>query len=113
MLELDSYRLDLLSFMDSYDVLLSPAMPTAAKPHGHGLNEIADFSYLMAHNLTGWPAGVVRCGTSDEGLPIGVQVAAKPWEDATVLAACTYLEDVFGGWQPPALTGQESPSELR
>jgi amidase len=89
--------------MDSYDVLLTPAMPTPAKPHGHGLCEIADFSYLMAHNLTGWPAVVVRCGTSKEGLPIGIQVVARPWDEATALGVGAFLESSFGGWQPPPL----------
>jgi amidase len=58
---------------------------------------------MMVHNLTGWPAAVVRCGTSKEGLPVGVQVVARPWEDATALAVAAHLEQVFGGWRPPAV----------
>ena len=76
--DIDNYRLEMLEFMAEYDVIIGPAMPTAAKPHHHGLVEIWDFSHLMAHNLTGWPAVVVRCGTSKEGLPVGVQIAARP-----------------------------------
>lgn len=103
LVEIDTYRMNMLAFMDSYDVVLTPAMPAAAKPHHHGLNEIADFSFLMAHNLTGWPAAVVRCGTSAEGLPVGVQIAARPWEDTTALAVAGHLEASLGGWQPPLL----------
>jgi amidase len=103
LVEIDTYRMNMLAFMDSYDVVLTPAMPTAAKSHHHGLNEIRDFSYLMAHNLTGWPAAVVRCGTSAEGLPLGVQIAARPWEDATALAMAGHLEAALGGWRPPPL----------
>lgn len=99
--EIDAYRIEMLTFMADYDVILGPAMPTAAKPHHHGLVEISDFSHLMVHNLTGWPAAVVRCGTSRDGLPIGVQVVARPWEDATALAVASHLEMVFGGWRPP------------
>jgi len=102
--DIDSYRIDMLTFMDDYDVIIGPAMPAAAKPHHHGLVEINDFSHLMVHNLTGWPAVVVRCGTSSGGLPIGVQVAARPWRDATALAVAAHLETVFGGWQPPPAT---------
>ncbi|MGE2721288.1 amidase family protein [Mycolicibacterium celeriflavum] len=91
----------MLEFMDDYDVIVGPAMPTAAKPHHHGLVVISDFSHLMAHNLTGWPAVVVRCGTSKEGLPVGVQIAARPWEDATALAVAARLETALGGWRPP------------
>jgi amidase len=98
---IDEYRIEMLTFMADYDVIICPAMPTAAKPHHHGLVEINDFSHMMAHNLTGWPAAVVRCGTSYEGLPVGVQVVARPWHDATALAVAGHLEKVFGGWQAP------------
>jgi len=101
--DIDDYRLEMLEFMADYDVIIGPAMPTAAKPHHHGLVEIRDFSHLMAHNLTGWPAAVVRCGTSKEGLPVGVQIVARPWEDATALAVAGHLEAVLGGWRPPPL----------
>lgn len=99
--EIDTFRIEMLTFMADYDVIVGPAMPTPAKPHGHGLVEIRDFSHLMVHNLTGWPATVVRCGTSTEGLPVGVQVVARPWQDATALAVAAHLEKVFGGWRPP------------
>ncbi len=99
--DIDTYRIEMLTFMADYDVIVCPAMPTPAKPHGHGLVEINDFSHLMVHNLTGWPAAVVRCGTSKEGLPVGVQIVGRPWEDATVLVVAAHLESVFGGWHPP------------
>lgn len=101
--DIDTYRIEMLEFMADYDVIVGPVMPTAAKPHHHGLVEISDFSHLMAHNLTGWPAAVVRCGTSKEGLPVGVQIAARPWQGATALAVAGRLEAVFGGWRPPPL----------
>jgi hypothetical protein len=41
-------------------------------------------------------AAVARCGTSAEGLPLGVQIVARPWQDATALAGAGYLEIVFG-----------------
>ena len=65
--------------------------------------EISDFSHLMVYNLTGWPAAVVRCGTSADGLPIGVQIVARPWHDTTALAVAGYSEKVFGGWRPPPI----------
>ncbi|MGE2725855.1 amidase [Mycolicibacterium pulveris] len=103
--DLDAYRIEMLTFMADYDVIVGPAAPTAAKPHHHGLVEISDFSHLMVHNLTGWPAVVVRCGTSKEGLPVGVQIVARPWEDATALAVAAHLEKVFGGWRSPPMVG--------
>jgi amidase len=76
----------MLTFMADYDVIVCPAMPTPAKPHHHGLVEVNDFSRLVVHNITRWPGAVVRCGTSRDGLPIGVQIVARPWQDATALA---------------------------
>jgi Asp-tRNA(Asn)/Glu-tRNA(Gln) amidotransferase A subunit family amidase len=48
------------------------------------------------------PAAVVPCGTSTEGLPIGIQIVGRPFHDAEVLAVAAALERVFGAWQPPA-----------
>jgi amidase len=53
------------------------------------LVEINDFSHVMVHNLTGWPAAV------------GVQIVARPWQDSTALAVAGFVEKVFGGWRPP------------
>jgi amidase len=103
--DIDTYRIEMLTFMADFDVIVCPAMPTPAKPHHHGLVEINDFSHLMAHNLTGWPAAVVRCGTSADGLPVGVQIVARPWHDATALAVAGHLEKVFGGWSAVPLAG--------
>ncbi len=73
----------------------------AAIPHGTSIEEknFKGFSYTMTHNLTGWPAAVVRCGTSSAGLPIGVQIAAAPWREDIVLGVARRLEEIFGGWQ--------------
>ena len=106
--DIDAYRIEMLTFMADFDVIIGPAMPSPAKPHHHGLVEISDFSHMMVHNLTGWPAVVVRCGTSKEGLPVGVQVVARPWQDATALAVAAHLEKIFGGWRPPPAVFEEA-----
>lgn len=61
------------------------------------------FSYAMTHSLTGWPVVVVRAGTSPEGLPIGVQVAARPWHEDVALAVARKIEMALGGWKRPSL----------
>jgi amidase len=58
------------------------------------------FSYTMTHNLTGWPAAVVRCGQTHDGLPVAVQIAAGPWREDIALAIALHLEREFGGWKP-------------
>ena len=53
--------------------------------------------------MTGWPGAVVRCGTSPEGLPIGLQIVARPWREDVALALVQQLETALGGWQPPSI----------
>ncbi len=103
LIEIDRFRTEMLCFMKNYDVLISPVFPKVAKQHGIGIKEIGDFSYAMAHNLTGWPTVSVRCGTSSEGLPIGVQIAARPWKDTTALKIAERLEKLHTGWIPPSI----------
>lgn len=95
------YRSEMLAFMEPYDVLLCPVSATPATRHDDP--DGPDFTYTFAHNLTGWPGAVVRCGTSAEGLPIGVQIVAHPWREDVALAVAHYLETNLGGWQSPSV----------
>lgn len=97
------YKLNMNAFIEQYDVIICPPCATTAKQHGTSFKHIKDYSYTMAYNLTGWPAAVVRCGTDKSGLPIGVQVVARPWHDHIALAVAKYLEEIFGGWQAPKI----------
>ncbi len=99
----DAYRRSMLSFMETYDVILSPVCSFAGMVHGSTYSRLPAFSYTMAYNLTGWPAAVVPLGTTPEGLPLGVQIAARPWREDMALAAAQHLETTLGGWQKPPL----------
>jgi amidase len=100
--DLDRFRSRMLAFLEHYDAILSPVCAHAALPHGTSIDEgtFQGFSYTMTHNLTGWPAAVVRCGQTAAGLPIGVQIAAHPWREDVALRIAGRLEELFGGWQP-------------
>jgi amidase len=102
---LDEFRAAMHGFLNNFDVLLSPVSFSPAVPHGTSTatNIFRGFSYTMTHNLTGWPAAVVRCGTSRDGLPIGVQIATAPWREDIALAVAEYLESACGGWQQPPI----------
>jgi amidase len=99
------YRSTMLSFLKNYDLILCPVNALPAIEHGTSFKEetIPAFSYTVAHNLTGWPAAVVRCGASTEGLPVGVQAVARPWREDVALAVASHLESVLGGYQRPRL----------
>jgi amidase len=107
MVRWDLWRSAMLAFLEPYDVLLSPVAATPALPHGTSgdVEKLPGFSYAIAHNLTGWPAVSVRGGTSPEGLPIGVQIIARPWREEVALAIAQQLETALGGWQRPPMTG--------
>jgi amidase len=103
--ELDEFRAQMRSFLRDYDVILSPVAAFPALPHGKSIDGdvFPGFSYTMTHNLTGWPAAVVRCGESKEGLPIGVQIATAPNREDIALSVARRLEETFGGWKPPRI----------
>lgn len=101
MADWDAFRSTLLAFMKDYDAILCPACWSPAMPHG-GVRDI-EFSYTLPYSLTGWPAVVVRAGTSPEGLPIGVQVVARPWREDVALALAQRVETAMGGWRPPEI----------
>ncbi len=104
--EWDAYRAEMLAFLGRYDVILAPAYTQPALPHGASIldENFRGFSHTMACNVAGWPAAVVRCGESPEGLPIAVQVIAGPWREDRVLAVASALEQAFGGWKASGLT---------
>jgi amidase len=99
---MDQSRSQMRSFMESYDVILCPVNAQPAMKHGSedGQN-LRPFSYTMSYNLTGWPGAVVRGGTSPEGLPIGIQIVARPWREDIALAVARLLESELGGFQAP------------
>ena len=101
----DAFRSAMLNFMQGYDVIVCPVAAFPALPHGESLKDEnqSGMSYTGTYNITGWPSTVVRCGTSQDGLPIGVQVVARPWREDVSLAVAQYLEGALGGWQRPPI----------
>lgn len=91
--EWERFSRTLLAFMRDIDVLLSPVAATPAPPlEGWGREQ---YRYTLPYSLTRQPVAVVPFGRSPEGLPIGVQLAARPWEDHVALATAITLEDTI------------------
>ena len=91
-------------FMTGYDALLTPTTPITAFEAGQ-LQPGAKFSegkwvnwtpFTYPFNLTRQPAASIPCGVSGNGLPIGLQVIGKMFEDAKVLRICQTVEDLLG-----------------
>jgi amidase len=100
---MDLFRSQMLGFMANYDVIICPTNANVAIKHDTLYEHFAGFSYTATYNLTGYPAAVVRAGTSLEGLPIGVQIVANPWREDVALKVAQFVEEAFGGWQKPDL----------
>jgi amidase len=104
----DEYRSSMARFFERYDAILCPLYTQPALKHGDSVKpgNFEGFSYTMAWNVAGAPAATVRCSEAD-GLPINVQVVAKPWRELTALAICQMIEAEFGGWRAPLLDRHE------
>lgn len=93
------FQSTMLSFMKDYDVILCPVNANPAPLHGTTGKDLEAFSYTMTYNMTGWPCAVVRGGSSLDGLPIGLQIVARPWREEVALAVAGILEQELGGYQ--------------
>src|SRR5215467_12246865 len=104
--ERDLLREKILRQMDKVRILLSPVSSAPAFRHGEGnykpatgYRDTMRFSQWL--NLTGFPGASVPIRLSSEGLPIGVQIIGRPFEEELVLSVAEALEQSRGPWQPP------------
>ena len=108
--ELDLLRVKTLAEMRDYPVLLCPvASIPAFRPNERTWTiDGKSVEYLDAMRFTQWfntlacPAAVIPLGASPEGLPIGVQIVAPPFEDEIVLGVAAVVDAAFG-YRPPAM----------
>ncbi|MCK5329709.1 MAG: Asp-tRNA(Asn)/Glu-tRNA(Gln) amidotransferase subunit GatA [Candidatus Latescibacteria bacterium] len=87
--------------LEPCDVLITPTSPTVAFKLGEKLDDplqmyLSDI-YTISANLAGVPALSAPCGVSPEGLPIGLQIFGRPFEEGTVLRAAYSVERVLNG----------------
>ena len=108
--ERDRLRGEILRQMADVEVLLSPVSAAPAFRHGEGnwrrgekecYLDTMRFSQWL--NFAGLPGAAVPVGLSKEGLPIGVQVIGRPWEEELVLAVAEMLEKGRGAWVAPPM----------
>ncbi len=106
----DVLRLKILAQMREYPVLLCPVAAIPAFRHGERswdvdgqtVKYLDAWSYVAWFNLLGFPAAVVPVGQSPEGLPIGVQIAGRPWEEEVILEVAAAIEEGCGHLRKPA-----------
>lgn len=106
--ERDRLRAEISRQMSDAKILISPVSAGPAFQHGEGTwrsGEKESYRDTMRHsqwlNLTGFPGAAMPVGVSREGLPIGVQVIGRPFEDELVLAVAEAIERGRSPWQAP------------
>jgi Asp-tRNA(Asn)/Glu-tRNA(Gln) amidotransferase A subunit family amidase len=90
-------------------VLICPVAATPAFEHGQRswniegtpVSYLESMRYSQSFNVLGTPAVAVPVAASADGLPIGVQVVGRRFDDALVLDVAGLIEQASGGYQPP------------
>jgi len=113
--ERDRLRAALLEWMEETPLVVAPVGAVAGLTHEGPRHFVVGekqfglfraFGYAQAANVFDLPAVCVPAGRTGEGLPVGVQIVGRPFEEARVLAAARVVERASGGWQPPPDSNQ-------
>jgi amidase len=110
-MERDIYRIELAKFMEHHPIVICAPFCVPAFPHGAFEVDIDGASHSLYNanwpalwvNCAGLPGAVVPAGLDSNGLPIGVQIVGRAFDEENVLAVAKALESELGGFQrPPA-----------
>jgi len=108
--ERDVVRADLLRQLRDVPILLSPVSTAPAFRHGAGnyrAGDVHNYRDTMRHcqwlNLVGFPGLSLPFGQSPEGLPINIQLIARPHEEELLLGVAEALEQARGPWRRPPI----------
>ncbi len=87
---------DFEAAFDKCEVLVHPVAPSPAFKVGEKIDDplamyLGDI-YSVIANLVGFPAISVPCGKTSDGLPVGLQIGAKPMDELTMFHAAFWLE---------------------
>ncbi|MCK5572235.1 MAG: Asp-tRNA(Asn)/Glu-tRNA(Gln) amidotransferase subunit GatA, partial [Bacteroidetes bacterium] len=87
---------DYINAFRSVDCILIPTTPTTAFTVGEKVDDPLEMYlsdvYTVSANLAGIPAISVPCGTDSQGLPVGVQLLGKHFDEVTILKVADLLE---------------------
>ncbi|HVV09166.1 amidase [Amycolatopsis sp.] len=92
---------------EPYDFVLSPTCPVGpppadwASPTGDPERPFEHIAFTVPYNMSGQPAVSVNCGYTDAGMPIGLQIAGRRFDDAGVLRAAAAFEGIRGPGRSP------------
>lgn len=98
---LDALKEEVVKLLGDDTVLLYPSHPKLAPYHNHPIFTPLNFAYTALFNVLALPVTQCPLRLSKDGLPLGIQVVASPYNDHLSLAVAMKLEEKFGGWTNP------------
>ncbi|CAH1106613.1 unnamed protein product [Psylliodes chrysocephalus] len=99
--ETEKLKQQLLEKLGDNGVLLYPSAPFPASYHHASYLRPWNFHFFVIWNVLKFPVTQVPMGLSKDGLPVGIQVVAAPYQDHLCIAVAKELEKAFGGYVPP------------
>lgn len=97
----DTLRYRLSALFNQLDVLICPVYPDVAFYPGESMVQPERFRYVFPFSLSGSPAVVIPAGKCPHsGLPIGVQLVGRHWDEHQILALAAHLERHLPAWAP-------------
>ena len=88
-------------FFAGWDALVLPAGMRTAERHAEESEDPSEEYPYVLSQISGCPMVVVPAGVDDRGLPFGMQVLGRRWDDERLLAIAETLSDVTGGFRRP------------
>ncbi len=98
----DPFRAKVLGWFDAFDILVMPVLAETAVPLGKWAGKgwwattmgVANWILTPAWNIAGCPAASIPAGMLPDGLPLAIQIVAKPGQDALLVAVLQQIESV-------------------
>jgi amidase len=87
-------------FFADRDVLIMPAGTRTAELHGEELTEPQEYPYALSA-LSGCPMVVIPAGVDNQGLPFGLQIIGRRWDDERLLSIAESVSELTGGFRQP------------
>jgi amidase len=110
--ERDRFIAEMDAALEPWDVWICPVAVTPAFTHRPAWSAIdidgrsyphavANGIYLVPFNLSGHPAVVIPIGQTQAGLPIGIQIVGKRWQEIELLSIAQEIDKVIGDFRHP------------
>lgn len=99
-----AYIAEMAAFLDDFDYLVTPVASVAAfpvelvqPPHwpGHAWDWLAWSEFMYPFNMSGQPAASIPCGFTQAGLPVGLQIVGKRFDDLGVLQLAAAFQEAM------------------